>query len=53
MYDDFFGQDEFLIEPDTRDSRDSENWDTGNSPDIFATGEASDIFSTKDVVMQT
>ena len=49
VLDDFFAQDEFLIDPDDLelDSTD-ENWDTGIKSDIFATGSNPDIFSTKD-----
>lgn len=52
MFDDFFQQDEFLIDPeDIKPSEDVENWDTGNTPDIFASGQEPDIFSTKNVIM--
>ena len=48
-FDDFFQQDEFLIDPE--DIQDlpatTENWDTGNVPDIFASGDSPDIFTTK------
>lgn len=48
IFDDFFGEDDFTIDPDdlyTRD--DTEGWDTGIDPDIFASGQAQDIFNTK------
>lgn len=49
-FDDFFSDDDFLIDPDDLYPRDSdEGWDTGVSPDIFASGEPQDIFSTKDM----
>jgi hypothetical protein len=51
-FDDFFQQDEFLIDPeDFKQSDGIENWDTGNQPDIFASGNEPDIFSTKNVVV--
>ena len=48
-FDDFFNQDEFLIDPeDTQDLPvTTENWDTGIDADIFASGESPDIFNTK------
>ena len=48
-FDDFFQQDEFLIDPEDLETPSGENWDTGIQPDIFATGESPDIFTTKDV----
>ncbi len=50
-FDEFFGQDEFMIDPeDVKDlPANAENWDTGNTPDIFKSGENPDIFSTKDM----
>lgn len=48
-FDDIFGPDDFVIDPeDVRDVVSQENWDTGNDPDIFKSGEQPDIFSTKD-----
>jgi hypothetical protein len=47
-FDDLFGPDDFVISTDDeRDVVQTENWDTGNDPDIFASGEVPDIFSTK------
>jgi hypothetical protein len=49
-FDDFFGQEEFMIDPDDLDdlpANTSENWDTGLSPDIFSSGESPDIFTTR------
>ena len=49
VMDDFFDQDDFLIDPeDIEENTSGETWDTGISPDIFASGESQDIFSTKD-----
>ena len=45
---DFFGEEEFLIDPEDLEVKGNENWDTGINPDIFSTGETPDIFSTKD-----
>jgi hypothetical protein len=50
-YDDLFSQDDFVIDADdvqqvANDDGDV-SWDTGNTPDIFASGEQPDIFSTK------
>lgn len=40
--------DDFLIDPeDVNEITVSEAWDTGNSADIFASGEQPDIFNTK------
>jgi hypothetical protein len=48
-FDDFFAQDEFLIDPDEAELVSSkENFDTGIAPDIFASGESPDIFTTKE-----
>ncbi len=48
-FDEIFGPDDFVIDPeDVRDVVQNENWDTGNEPDIFKSGERPDIFSTKD-----
>jgi len=51
-FEDFFGQDDFLIDPEDLESATDvtaggESWDTGSIPDIFASGECQDIFSTK------
>jgi hypothetical protein len=47
-FDEFFDFDDFAIDPDDLDSvSQDESWDTGIEPDIFATGENQDIFSTK------
>ena len=47
-FDDLFTNDDFLIDPeDEREIVQTESWDTGNSPDIFASGERPDIFSTR------
>jgi len=47
-FDDFFDEGDFIIDPDDYHPRDTnESWDTGNSPDIFASGDDQDIFSTK------
>lgn len=46
-YDDFFGDEDFLIDPEALENDSGENWDTGISPDICSTGEPQDIFSTK------
>ena len=51
-FDDFFdlAEEDFIIDPDDYHSRDdNESWDTGIEPDIFSTGQAQDIFTTKDV----
>ncbi len=51
-FDDFFGQDEFLIDPEDAQNlpEGAENWDTGIAPDIFKSGENQDIFNTKDLL---
>jgi len=46
-FDDFFGQEDFLIDPDEKELKTTENWDTGIDSDIFVTGSNPDIFSTK------
>lgn len=51
-FDDLFGPDDFVIDADdvqqvTDGNENAGSWDTGNSPDIFASGEQPDIFSTK------
>lgn len=48
-FDDLFGSDDFLIDPEDIENlpETSEAWNTGNSPDIFASGERQDIFTTK------
>ncbi len=48
VFDDFFAQDEFLIDPDDLELETDENWDTGIKSDIFATGQNPDIFKTKE-----
>lgn len=50
-FDDLFGPDDFSIDPEDLVSHDGvgEAWDTGVQPDIFASGEKQDIFSTKDI----
>lgn len=52
VFDDFFGQDEFLIDPEDAQNlpEGAENWDTGIAPDIFKSGENQDIFNTKDLL---
>lgn len=50
-FDDFFQSDEFLIDPEDLETPSGENWDTGIQPDIFATGELPDIFTTKDAAV--
>lgn len=49
-FDDLFGPDDFVIDAEdvqeVGNDREAGNWDTGNSPDIFASGESPDIFST-------
>lgn len=51
MFDDFFGQDDFLIDPDDVDDiPQGENWNTGIHPDIFTSGNNQDIFSTKSAI---
>lgn len=49
MFDDFFSQDDFLIDQEDMELEvsESDSWDTGISPDIFATGESQDIFNTR------
>jgi len=47
-FDDFFQQDEFLIDPEDVVATTGENWDTGIQRDIFASGDIQDIFSTKE-----
>jgi hypothetical protein len=50
-FDDFFDEGDFVIDPDDLHSRETgENWDTGIAPDIFASGEQQDIFSTKNAL---
>lgn len=49
-FDDFFDDGDFMIDPEENGNipdNTRENWDTGISPDIFASGERQDIFSTK------
>jgi hypothetical protein len=50
MFNDFFDQDEFLIDPTDEDTATTTmgSWDTGIQPDIFSSGEKPDIFSTKE-----
>lgn len=48
QFDDFFDQDDFLIDPEDLENTSDENWDTGVKPDIFVSGGEQDIFSTKD-----
>lgn len=52
-FDDFFDEGDFIITDPEDISGDlpetvGEGWDTGMNPDIFASGETPDIFSTKD-----
>jgi len=48
-WDDLFGDDDFLV-VDENDlavqSTEGDAWDTGCDPDIFASGQNQDIFST-------
>jgi len=46
-FDDFFGDDDFLIDPEDIEQSSEEAWNTGSQSDIFASGENQDIFSTK------
>ena len=47
QFDDFFGEGDFLIlEEEDYATPNGEAWDTGAPTDIFATGEAQDIFNT-------
>ena len=52
-FDDFFGENEFLIDPEDLEVQESENekWDTGIKSDIFATGIEPDIFTTKGCIV--
>lgn len=46
-FDDFFGDDEFLLDVEELEAAAGEEaWDTGQPSDVFATGEKSDIFTT-------
>ena len=46
-YEDFFGQEDFLIDPEDLETENTtEPFDTGIVPDIFASGDNQDIFST-------
>jgi hypothetical protein len=49
-FDDLFSEDEFVIDPDDLELQTEEKWDTGISPDIFASGSEPDIFNTKGIV---
>ena len=49
-FDDLFSEDEFVIDPEDLELQTEEKWDTGITPDIFASGSAPDIFSTKGIV---
>lgn len=46
MYEDFLGQEDFMIDPEDLDVESTEPFETGIVPDIFASGENQDIFST-------
>jgi hypothetical protein len=48
-FDDFFGDDDFMIDPEDLEVErtDNESWNTGIEPDVFASGNNPDIFSTK------
>jgi hypothetical protein len=50
IFDDFFDQQDFVIDPDDLHSRENvnEDWDTGVTPDVFKSGGDQDIFSTKE-----
>ena len=49
-FDDIFDDSDFMIDPDDLYPRESEgDWDTGIEPDVFASGEKQDLFSTKDI----
>jgi len=50
-FEDFFDQEDFLIDPEDVNSGTGETWDTGSSPDIFTSGQAPDIFTTKDAIV--
>lgn len=50
-FDDFFNQEDFLIDPDDMENTSGETFDTGIVPDIFASGQSPDIFTTKDAVV--
>jgi hypothetical protein len=45
-FEDFFDQEDFLIDPDELENKDGETWDTGIEPDIFSSGVEQDIFTT-------
>lgn len=49
MFDDLFGDDDFVIDPDDLETvtEEKDAWDTGIDPDIFSSGEEQDIFTTK------
>jgi hypothetical protein len=49
-FDDFFQQDEFMIDPEDLETPQGESWDTGIQQDIFASGEKQDIFNTRDAM---
>ena len=50
-FDDFFDQNDFLIDPEEMENNSGETFDTGIAPDIFTSGQQPDIFNTKDVAV--
>ena len=48
QFDDFFDQEDFMIDPEDLENKSDEVWETGIDPDIFVSGAEQDIFSTKD-----
>jgi len=48
QFDDFFDQEDFLIDPEDLENKSDEAWDTGINPDIFTSGVEQDIFTTKE-----
>lgn len=53
MFDDLFTEEDFVLDPEDLETNPTgEKWDTGIVPDIFASGEEPDIFSTKGVALE-
>lgn len=49
MFEDLLGADDFILDPEDIQSvaPGGEGWDSGIEPDIFASGETPDLWSTK------
>jgi hypothetical protein len=48
MFDDFFNDEDFVLDPEDLQNNSGEEWETGIEPDMFSSGETPDIWSTKD-----